>query len=88
MKTTRKAKKLFICMFAFTATLITGCSDDDEGEKFGVISVELNKDSMFLKSEQSQTLTATITPENATNKSVTWSSSKPEVATVDENGKV
>jgi len=33
-------------------------------------------------------LEATITPENATNKTVTWTSSNPEVATVDANGLV
>ena len=34
------------------------------------------------------TLTTTITPENATDKSLIWSSSDERVATVDENGKV
>ena len=36
---------------------------------------------------ESVNLTATITPENATNKSITWSSSNSNVATV-SNGKV
>ena len=35
-----------------------------------------------------QTLTAIIIPDNANNKNVSWSSDKPSVATVDENGKV
>lgn len=43
---------------------------------------------MFLKPDQIQTLTATITPDDATDKSVTWSSDKPEVATVDDKGVV
>jgi uncharacterized protein YjdB len=33
-------------------------------------------------------LTATVLPENATNKTVTWTSSHPDVATVDDNGLV
>ena len=36
----------------------------------------------------SETLTATITPENATNQKVTWKSSNEAVATVDAAGKV
>mgnify|MGYP000948650467 CR=1 FL=1 len=42
----------------------------------------------FSKSGASEKLTAVVTPENATNKSVTWSSSNPEVAVVDQNGVV
>ena len=34
------------------------------------------------------TLTATVNPSNATDKSLTWKSSNPNVATVDSNGKV
>ena len=34
------------------------------------------------------TFTANVTPENATDKTVTWSSSSPAVATVDQSGKV
>ena len=36
----------------------------------------------------SLTLTATVEPNNATDKSITWSSSDPSIASVDENGKV
>ncbi|MGI6570707.1 MAG: Ig-like domain-containing protein [Caldicoprobacterales bacterium] len=34
------------------------------------------------------TITATVEPEDATNKDVTWTSSDEAVATVDENGEV
>lgn len=37
---------------------------------------------------ESKPLTAAVTPWNATDRTVTWSSSNPEVATVDENGNV
>ena len=53
-----------------------------------VKGVTLNKIVLKLYTGGSETLKATITPANATNKYVTWTSSKPTVATVDANGKV
>ena len=52
-----------------------------------VTSVSLNKSSMELNVGDSNTLTATISPSNATNKTVTWSSSNSSVASV-SNGKI
>ena len=53
-----------------------------------VTGVKLNKKTTTINIEASETLSAIITPTNATNKTVTWKSSKPSVATVDSNGKV
>ncbi len=53
-----------------------------------VTGVTLNKNSMSLNTGCSEQLTATITPSNADDKSVTWTSSDPAVATVDINGNV
>ena len=53
-----------------------------------VTGVTLNKTVLELYTRGSETLTATIAPTNATNKNVTWTSSKSTVATVDANGKV
>lgn len=53
-----------------------------------VTGVTLNKIVLKLYTGGSETLKATIAPANATNKYVTWTSSKPTVATVDANGKV
>ena len=53
-----------------------------------VASVSLDKTSITLTVGETQTLTATITPDNASDKSVTWSSSDATVATVDQDGKV
>ncbi len=56
--------------------------------KIDVTGVSLNKSSLDLTTiDDPVTLVATITPSNATYKNVTWSSSKEEVATV-ENGVV
>ena len=53
-----------------------------------VTGVSLNKTSLsFTGTGSSQTLTATVSPSNATNKSLTWSSSNTSVATV-SNGVV
>ena len=53
-----------------------------------VESVSLNKSEMTLTEGESETLAATVTPENAENKSIIWSSNNEAVATVDANGTV
>ena len=53
-----------------------------------VSGVSLNKDSLALGVGDTETLTATVAPDNATNKAVTWTSSDTSVATVDAAGKV
>ena len=50
--------------------------------------MKLNKTATSIFVGDSETLTATITPENATNQKVTWKSSNAAVATVDAAGKV
>ena len=47
-----------------------------------VSGVVLNKDSLSLKVGGTETLTATVSPENATNKRIKWTSTKENVATV------
>lgn len=53
-----------------------------------VTGVKLNKAELSLEKGKTETLTATIEPSTATNKSVTWESSNTAVATVDQSGKV
>ena len=54
--------------------------------KIAVSSIVLNCQDLTLREGQSETLIATISPEDASNKTVTWISGNEEVATVDENG--
>lgn len=53
-----------------------------------VSSVILNKINTKIYLDQTEKLTATVIPNEAFNKKVTWSSSNPGVATVDENGNI
>lgn len=53
-----------------------------------VESVTLDKTTLSLVEEETATLTATVAPANATDKTVTWTSSATDVATVDSTGKV
>jgi len=53
-----------------------------------VTGVSLDRTTLTLTVGESATLTATVTPENATNKEVTWSSNKTDVATVSASGVV
>ena len=57
-------------------------------DRVAATGVTLNKDELSLTEGESETLTATIEPNGATDKRVIWSSSAEGVATVDNNGKV
>lgn len=56
-------------------------------QAIAVTGVTLNKSSLNLQIGGNETLTATIAPTDATNKNISWISSNPAVATVN-NGKV
>ena len=53
-----------------------------------VSGITLSKTWLSLHKGDSESITATVLPANANNKSLTWSSDKPEIATVDANGKI
>lgn len=57
-------------------------------EDVAVTGVQLNKHTLTLAPTETATLVATISPDDAANKSLRWSSSDSDVATVDANGKV
>lgn len=64
------------------------CKVTVEPKTIAVTGVALNKSSLTLTEEESETLTATVSPTDATNKKVSWKSDKTDIATVDSNGKV
>ena len=53
-----------------------------------VTVITLNLTSATLTEEESLTLTATVSPDEADDKTITWNSNNPSVATVDNMGKV
>ena len=53
-----------------------------------VTGVTLNKTSTSIQVDDKETLIATVLPEDATNKNISWKSDKPEIASVNANGKV
>lgn len=56
--------------------------------RIAVTSVELDKTNLKLKKGETEKLAATVKPEDATDKTLTWSSSNPAVASVSEDGLV
>ncbi len=63
------------------------CAVTVEKKVVPVTSVSLDRTTLTMTEGDTQTLSATVKPENATDKTVTWSSSNTAVATVD-GGKV
>ena len=64
------------------------CSVTVSKKVIPVTSVTLNKTSLALTEQETFQLSATVSPDNATDKTVTWSSSNTAVATVSSNGLV
>ena len=78
-----------ICLSLGTISLVTSCSCDDPNEKvINVSSVELKASTNSLKVGQTINLETTISPEDATNKNVTYTSSDETIATVSASGVV
>ena len=75
---------------AISPTFIsTGCgSSNNNPSVIHPTSVTLDKKDLFIEVGAKQKLTATVKPDNATNKSVTWSSADEKIANVDKNGNV
>ena len=64
------------------------CKVTVKAKAVGVTEVTLDRTELTLTEGETGTLTATVKPDNADNRKVTWSSDKTEVATVDGAGRV
>ena len=81
-----KNKTLQLSFLLAVLLLMMSCSKSEP--IIDVQSVELNTTKLTLTEGESKTLTATLIPENATNRNLSWSSSNKTYATVDQNGMV
>jgi hypothetical protein len=75
----------------FLLLMTIGCGGGNEGPSttpVAVTDITLNKATAAINVGNNEPLIATIAPGNATNKSVTWTSDKTDIATVNKNGVV
>ena len=92
MKGDNRMRKLMkLIAFLGLAFFVMACSDDDSPvtpQVVKVTGVTLNVKEVSLMVGAKETLKVVVAPENATNKRVSWSSNKTDVASVDGQGVV
>lgn len=76
--------KLIIMLSLILSGVICSCSGKEDPSSTSVKAITLNPTSLSLKVGKTATITATVSPSNATNKTIIWSSSNASVVTVDE----
>ena len=84
-------KKFFSAIAVLTAfaMVAVSCNDDDtKDEEIPVTEIKVTPATGSVVAGTTLTLKAEILPENATNKTVTWISRTPDIATVDASGVV
>lgn len=74
--------KRLLTFALLAAVALPGCNNDGEKE-IRVSGVSLNRETLALVEGESATLTAKVSPAEATNRKVSWRSSDPITATVD-----
>ncbi len=83
-------KKVFSLSLLIAALVMIGFASckPTEPTNVAVTGVTVSPTTLELEVGKTSKITATVTPNNATNKKVTWASSSPTVATVDASGTV
>jgi hypothetical protein len=78
----RKLKIMANLLLTATFVAVFASCDQDDPKPVEATGVTLNKTTLALAVGDTETLKATVAPDDAADKTVTWSSSAPEVATV------
>ena len=79
-----KAKLVLMLSVIALLGIFTAC--EEKNNEVELQGITLSKTSVTLKPEQTETLSVTLFPDNATNKNLTWSSSDGNTATVSNEG--
>lgn len=86
MKTLKKITAVMMALLMLLATFSIAFTSSAAGKK--VTKVALSKTSLSLYTTQTYTLKATVSPSNASNKKVRWTSSNTLVASVSSSGTI
>ena len=86
MKTLKRALAVMMTVLMLVSTVSVGMTSAAAKKK--VTKIKLNKTSVTIYVGETYKLKATVSPSNASNKKVTWSSSDKKIATVSSSGKV
>ncbi len=79
------SKICLLIAIGLASVVCTACKKDEPAIEVASISME---STLSLVVGEDENLAATITPDNATDKTITWTSSNTTIATVDVDGKV
>lgn len=88
---TPSTRALLLRVLALIPILVlvaVSCNKNQQPQTVAVTGVSLDKQELTLPKGQTAQLTATVLPQNATNKAFTFSSDNPEIARVDSQGLV
>lgn len=78
---------LLFCLF-ITLISVESCSKDKDDDLVATPEITLNKTSLILEKGKGERLIASFTPTDTPNQGHIWSSSAPDIASVDETGMV
>ena len=77
-----------ILILSISIAFFSSCPGSTNDPDIAVTSISLDNTVVSLLVGDTETLTATVLPENATNRTVTWTSDRQNIATVDTNGRI
>jgi len=81
-------KNRFLVLLSLALAFVACSKQPAEPEAVKVTSVSLSSNDLTVFKDSSSVLVATVLPENATDKTVTWTSDDTAVASVDQSGRV